>query len=87
MSIQQEQGRPEKQGTAAWFRMAGTVLVETATQVGFPADLTVTLVERYTDGTELSPGLVQGTASRSSTARRASGSARTPTSRPTSSSR
>ena len=48
------------QGTAAWFEMAGALLCEAASQAGLPADLNVSLVERYSDGVDLSEGLVQG---------------------------
>lgn len=47
-------------GTSAWFDMVGTVLMDAATQAGLPPDHNACLVERYTDGIELSPGLVQG---------------------------
>lgn len=47
-------------GTAPWFAMVGAVLCETADDVGLPADLTISLVERYTDGEPWSDGLVQG---------------------------
>ncbi|GGX97152.1 hypothetical protein [Streptomyces minutiscleroticus] len=49
-----------RQGTADWFRMAGDMMCEAALDAGLPPDLTVSLVERYTDGTELPEGLVQG---------------------------
>lgn len=52
--------RTEVQGTAAWFAMVGTLMVEAAAHLGLPEDLSVSLLERYTDGTELSPGYVQG---------------------------
>jgi hypothetical protein len=47
-------------GTTEWFDMVGTVLMDAATQVGLLPDHNVRLVERYTDGIELSPGLIQG---------------------------
>lgn len=47
-------------GTVAWFDMAGRLLCEAALQAGLPTDLNVSLVERYTDGVDLSAGLVQG---------------------------
>lgn len=47
-------------GTAQWFEMVGKVLLDAATQAGLPADCNIRLVERYIDGIELSPGLVQG---------------------------
>ncbi len=48
------------QGTAAWFEMVGRLLVDAASRAALPADLNVSLVERYSDGTGLSDGLVQG---------------------------
>ncbi len=48
------------QGTTAWFEMAGTLMSEAASRAGVPAELTVSLLERYTDGIELSDGLFQG---------------------------
>ncbi|MYM75012.1 hypothetical protein GTP56_22845 [Duganella sp. FT134W] len=47
-------------GRARWFEMVGEVLLDAATQANLPPDLNIRLVERYIDGTELSPGLVQG---------------------------
>lgn len=49
-----------QQGTAAWFEMVGAMMVEAASRAGLPADLPLSLVERYVDGVELSPGLRQG---------------------------
>ncbi|AMM18469.1 hypothetical protein AX768_29860 (plasmid) [Burkholderia sp. PAMC 28687] len=48
------------QGTVAWFKMVGTLMCEAASQSGLLPELNVSLVERYTDGVELSEGLVQG---------------------------
>lgn len=48
------------QGTAAWFEMVGTLMSEAASQSGLSPELNLSLVERYTDGVELSEGLVQG---------------------------
>jgi len=48
------------QGTAAWFEMVGTLMCKAASQSGLSPNLNVSLVERYTDGVELSEGLVQG---------------------------
>lgn len=48
------------QGTVAWFEMVGRLMCEAASQSGLSPDLNVSLVERYTDGVELSDGLVQG---------------------------
>tara|TARA_R110002020_G_scaffold50791_1_gene143642 strand:+ start:7933 stop:8355 length:423 start_codon:yes stop_codon:yes gene_type:complete len=55
-------GTPEKlrHGTADWFAMVGTIMVEGALQAGLPAELCISLVERYTDGTRLPGGMVQG---------------------------
>ncbi len=49
-----------QQGTAAWFEMVGTVMSEFATRAGVSSGGDVSLVERYTDGFELSEGRVQG---------------------------
>jgi hypothetical protein len=49
-----------RQGTTAWFEMVGTLLSEAASRPGLSPDLDVSLVERYTDGVELSKGLFQG---------------------------
>lgn len=48
------------QGTTAWFEMVGTLMSEAASQSGLSPELSLSLVERYTDGVELSEGLVQG---------------------------
>jgi hypothetical protein len=50
----------EAHGTAGWFRMVGEVLTEAARQAHLPVDFHVCLVERYTDGNELAPGLLPG---------------------------
>nr|WP_314547545.1 hypothetical protein [uncultured Massilia sp.] len=47
-------------GTPAWFAMVGTAMVDAARQAALPPDLHVSLVERYTDGIEVAPGLLQG---------------------------
>lgn len=49
-----------RHGTIAWFEMVGTVMADAARRANLPTDLTVSLVERYTDGSVLSDGLVQG---------------------------
>lgn len=49
-----------RQGTAAWFEMVGTLMGEAALQSGLSPELNLSLVEHYTDGVELSEGLVQG---------------------------
>ncbi len=49
-----------RQGTAAWFEMVGRLMSEAASQSGLSPYLNLSLVERYTDGIELSEGLVQG---------------------------
>ncbi|MCS6759729.1 MAG: hypothetical protein MO852_12855, partial [Candidatus Devosia euplotis] len=49
-----------RHGTADWFAMVGTIMVEGALQTELPADLNVSLVERYTDGMALPGGTVQG---------------------------
>lgn len=47
-------------GSEAWFRMLGTLLCEAAANADLPEDLSASLLERYTDGTPLADGLVQG---------------------------
>lgn len=47
-------------GTPAWLAMVGTLMREAAAQAGLPPSLTVSFVERYTDGAALADGLVQG---------------------------
>ena len=47
-------------GTSAWFEMVGRLICEAAERAGLPANLNLSLVERYTDGTELADGLMQG---------------------------
>jgi hypothetical protein len=47
-------------GTAAWFAMAGSLMCEAAARAGLPPTLNLSLVERYTNGVELSEGMVQG---------------------------
>lgn len=47
-------------GTPAWLTMVGTLMREAAAQAGLPPSLTVSFVERYTDGAALADGLVQG---------------------------
>lgn len=47
-------------GTPAWFAMVGQVMTAAASQAALPPDLDVCLVERYTDGAELAPGLLPG---------------------------
>ncbi len=47
-------------GTAAWFEMVGASMREAAARSGLPPELNVSFVERYTDGVELSEGVVQG---------------------------
>ncbi|PWC37679.1 hypothetical protein [Azospirillum sp. TSO35-2] len=49
-----------RQGTTAWFEMVGTMMTEAAARANLPADLNVSLVERYTDGVELFKDLIQG---------------------------
>lgn len=49
-----------EQGSRAWFEMVGEVMSRVAEQAGLPADKSVSLVERYTDGTDFGDGLVQG---------------------------
>lgn len=49
-----------QQGTTEWFEMVGTLMSDAASQSRLAPDLTVSFVERYTDGAELPGGLVQG---------------------------
>jgi hypothetical protein len=49
-----------RQGTTAWFEMVGRLMIEAASRSRLPPELNLSLVERYTDGVELSEGLVQG---------------------------
>jgi hypothetical protein len=48
------------QGTTAWFEMVRGQMRDAAVRFGLSSDLNVSLVERYTDGAELSEGLLQG---------------------------
>ncbi|NDW07872.1 hypothetical protein [Jiella pacifica] len=52
--------RKQPQGTVPWFEMVGAEMSRAASRSGLSPDLTVSLVERYSDGTELGEGLVQG---------------------------
>jgi hypothetical protein len=47
-------------GTTAWFSMAGSLMCEAASRAALSPALNVSLVERYTNGIELSDGRVQG---------------------------
>lgn len=49
-----------RQGTTAWFHMVGQLMTRTANEAGLPTSLSVSFVERYTDGSEVAGGLVQG---------------------------
>jgi hypothetical protein len=49
-----------RQGTFAWFDMVGQAMCDAALEAELAPDLNLTLVERYTDGTELADGLIQG---------------------------
>ncbi len=48
------------QGTDDWFEMVGSLMCDAARRSGLSPDLTVSLVERYTDGALLADGAVQG---------------------------
>lgn len=48
------------QGTPAWFEMVSTIMCEFATSAGLASDQNVSFVERYSDGTAMADGLVQG---------------------------
>jgi len=47
-------------GSGAWFHMVGALICEKAMLAKLPSGLDLGLVERYTDGAALAPGLVQG---------------------------
>lgn len=47
-------------GSPDWFAMVGEVLVTAARAADLPADLSVSLVEHYIDGSEIAPGQFQG---------------------------
>lgn len=47
-------------GTKQWFEMVGMIMVEGARDAELPADLNISLVERYTDSVALYDGLLQG---------------------------
>jgi hypothetical protein len=47
-------------GTVMWFQMVGAVMVDAAQQAKLSPTFNLCLVERYTDGIELSPGLAPG---------------------------
>ena len=49
-----------RQGTMTWFEMVRTLMIEAASRSGLSPELNVSVVERYTDGIDLSEGLVQG---------------------------
>ncbi len=49
-----------RQGTIPWFQMVGVLMCEAAAEAGLAPDLTISLVERYSDGEALPGGLVQG---------------------------
>ncbi|MGD0107501.1 MAG: hypothetical protein ABSC06_26200 [Rhodopila sp.] len=49
-----------RHGTMAWFELVGTLLCKAALNFGRSPELNLSQVERYTDGVELSEGLVQG---------------------------
>ncbi|WP_445679019.1 hypothetical protein [Radicibacter daui] len=47
-------------GSVEWFEMVGRVMCEAASQANLPPDLNWSLVERYSDGTKLPNGRLQG---------------------------
>lgn len=47
-------------GTTAWFEMLGEVMCEAASKAGLSPDMTISVVEHYTDGVELADGLFEG---------------------------
>lgn len=47
-------------GTMEWFAMVGGAICEAALHAGLSPDLNWSLVERYSDGTELANGRMQG---------------------------
>ncbi|MDR9776933.1 hypothetical protein RJJ65_30640 [Rhizobium hidalgonense] len=48
------------QGTGEWFAMVGSMMCDAARGFGLSPDLTVSFVERYTDGVVLADGSIQG---------------------------
>ena len=55
-----ENGDKILQGSAEWFDMVGRLMCEAAAGSGLSPDLDLSLVERYTDGAEITEGRVQG---------------------------
>ncbi|MBP1848627.1 hypothetical protein [Rhizobium halophytocola] len=55
----ERQGRI-RHGTQDWFAMVGALLCEAAQRADLPPPLTLSLVERYTDGATWPDGLIQG---------------------------
>ena len=49
-----------RQGTTAWFHMVGRLMTRAADAACLPTSLNISFVERYTDGSEMADGLVQG---------------------------
>ncbi|WP_417679338.1 hypothetical protein [Pseudodonghicola sp.] len=47
-------------GSRQWLTMVGERLQQAAQHADLPSEQTVSLVERYSDGEEIAPGLVQG---------------------------
>ena len=48
------------QGTPDWFHMIGKILTDAAASAGLAPETNASFVERYSDGKELSDGLIQG---------------------------
>ena len=59
-----------RQGTTAWFELAGTLMSQAASRAGLSPELNASFLERYTDGVELSAGLFKAFVSTSSAASR-----------------
>ncbi|ATE67254.1 hypothetical protein [Rhizorhabdus dicambivorans] len=49
-----------KHGTTAWFEMLGEAMCDAAAKAGLPSDFTISVVEHFVDGAELSDGLFEG---------------------------
>lgn len=65
-----------RQGTKGWVEMVGDIMREAAMRSNISPELTVSLVERYTDGASVAEGLVQGIRFDIPRGRLAAGSAR-----------
>jgi hypothetical protein len=59
-TLQQEDTGMTVHGTTAWFNMVGTLLENAAWEATLPPNFNFCFLERFIDGIELNPGLVQG---------------------------